>query len=131
VEISAERFFDNDTCPAAFAGLVQACALQVLENRFELVRTGCQVKQAVAARAVGLVDLVETVGQLFVTCFITKLTSVVKNGLRKRLPDFVAHRLTRKLARGFFEVAPEFVVTFVAPSESDDDHVWWEFSVGR
>ena len=104
---------------------------QVLENRFELVRTGRQVKKAVAARAVALVDLLETFGQLLVTSFIAKLTPVIKNRLRKRVPDFVAHRLTRKLARGFFEVAPEFVVTFVASSESYDDYAGWQFAVGR
>ena len=78
-----------------------------------------------------LVELLETFGQLLVTCFITKLAPVIKNRLRKRVPDFVAHRLTRKLACGFFEVTPEFVVTFVAPSESDDDHARWQFAVGR
>ena len=62
---------------------------------------------------------------------LTKLTAVIKDRLRKRVPDFVAQRLTRKFARGFFQVVPEFVVTFVAPGESDDYHVWWEFPVGR
>jgi hypothetical protein len=50
--------------------------------------------------------------------------------LRKRVPDFVAHRLTRKLACGFFEVPPEFIVTFVAPRKTDDNDIGWEFSVG-
>src|SRR5256886_14947327 len=130
-EISAERFFDYDACPASFAGLVQSRSFQVLENRFELVRTGRQVKETVAARAMALVELLETFGQPFITSFITKLALMIKNRLRKRVPDFVAHRLTRKLSRGFFEVVPEFVVTFVAPSESDDDHAGWQFAVGR
>src|SRR4029077_16367296 len=38
---------------------------------------------------------------------------------------------TRKLARGFFEVTPEIVVTFVASSESYDDYARWQFAVGR
>src|SRR4030095_4429327 len=98
-EITAKRFFDYDACPAAFACLVQACGFQVLENRLELARTGRQVKQAVAARAVALVDLLETFGQLLVTSFIAELAPVIKNRLRKRVPDFVADRLARKLAR--------------------------------
>jgi hypothetical protein len=76
-----------------------------------------------------LVELRETFGQLLVTSFITKLAPVIKNRLRKRVPDFVAHRLTRKLARGFFDITPEFVIAFVAPSESHDDHAGWEFAV--
>ena len=78
-----------------------------------------------------LVELLETFGQLLITCFITKLAPVIKNRLRKRVPDFVAHRLTRKFACGFFKVTPEFVVTFVAPSESRDDYAGWKFAVGR
>jgi hypothetical protein len=78
-----------------------------------------------------LVELLETLGQSLVTSFITKLAPVIKNRLCKRVPDFVAHRLTRKLSRGFFEVVPEVVVTFVASSESDDDYAGGEFAVGR
>ena len=107
------------------------CGFQVLENRFELVRTGRQIKETVAARAMAFVELLETFGQPLVTSFITKLAPVIKNRLRKRVPDFVAHRLTRKLARGFFDIAPEFVVTFVASSESYDDYARWQFAVGR
>ena len=77
------------------------------------------------------VELLETFGQPLVTSFITKLAAVIKNSLRKRVPDFVAHRLTRKLAHGFFEVAPKIVVTFVAPSESNDDDAGRQFAVGR
>src|SRR5262245_18918871 len=129
-EISAERYFNYDARPASFAGLVQACGFQVLEYRFELLRTGCEVKKAVAARAMTLVIFVKPFGQLLVTSFVTKLAPVIKNRLRKRLPDFVADRLARKLARGLFEVAPELVVTFVTPSESDDDYVGWQLSIG-
>src|SRR5437762_12854093 len=114
-EISAERFFDYDACPTSFAGLVQARGFQVLENRFELVRTGRQVKETVAASAMAFVEFLETFGQPLITSFITKLALVIKNRLRKRVPDFVAHRLTRKLARSFFDVASESVITFVAP----------------
>src|SRR5204863_7850358 len=130
-EITAERFFNYDACPASFAGLVQARGFQVLENRFELIRAGRQVKETVAARAMALVELLEAFGQLLITSFITKLAPVIKDRLRKRVPDLLAHRLTRKLACGFFEVTPEFVVTFVAPSESYDDHTRWQFAVGR
>ena len=56
---------------------------------------------------------------------------MIENGLRKRVPDFVAHRLTRKFARGFFDLAPEFVVTFVASGESDDRDGRRQFAIGR
>ena len=75
--------------------------------------------------------IVKTFGQLLVTSFITKLAPVIKNRLSKRVPDFVAHRLTRKFACGFFDLAPELVVTFVAPGESYDDDARWKFAVGR
>src|SRR4029077_9276514 len=77
------------------------------------------------------VELLETFDQALVTSFITKLAPVIKNRLRKRVPDLIAHRLTRKLACGFFDVAPEIVVTFVASSESYDDYAGWQFAVGR
>ena len=50
-EIGAERFFDYDARPASFAGLVQAGGFQILEDRFELVRPGRQIKKTIAARA--------------------------------------------------------------------------------
>jgi hypothetical protein len=78
-----------------------------------------------------LVDFVEAFGELLITSFISKLAAVIKNGLRKRVPDFVAHRLTRKLARGFFKVASEFIVTLVASRESHDDYTGWQLAVGR
>jgi hypothetical protein len=78
-----------------------------------------------------LVELLETFGQPLITSFITKLAPVIKNRLRRRVPDFVADRLTRKLARRFFEVTAEFVVTFVPPSESYDDCARWQFAIGR
>src|SRR5262245_1183275 len=78
-----------------------------------------------------LVELLEAFGQPLITSFITKLALVIKNRLRKCVPDFVAHRLTRKLARSFFEVAPESIITFVAPSESYDDYARRQFPVSR
>src|SRR5262245_52627546 len=96
IEISAEGFFDNYACPASLAGLVQACGLQILEDRFELLRACCQVEQAVAARAVAFVDLIKTFGQLRVASFIPKFAAVIEDRLRERVPDFVAHRLARK-----------------------------------
>ena len=55
---------------------------------------------------------------------------MIKNRLRKRLPNFIAHRLARKLARRVFKVAPEFVVTFLPASESNDSDGGRQFSIG-
>src|SRR6185369_10603474 len=79
VEIGAERFFDYDPCPASFAGLVQTCGFQVFKDRFELLGTGRKVEEAIAARAVGLVDLIKTFDQLLITSFTTKLAAVIKD----------------------------------------------------
>ena len=77
-----------------------------------------------------LVDLVETFNQGFVTRFVFELALVIKDRLRKVLPDFIAYALSRKLARSFFEIASEFVVCFWPASETDDLHGWGEFAVG-
>ncbi len=66
----------------------------------------------------------------FVTGFIAKLALVIENRLRKRVPDFVAHRLTRKFAGRFFEFAPEFSSLFrVERSRRCDSRA--EFAIGR
>src|ERR1041385_6843157 len=77
-----------------------------------------------------LIDLSKTFGQPFVTSFIAKFTAVIKNRLRKGFPDFIAHRLTGKLARRCFDITPKFDITLVAPGKSDDNHVRWQFAVG-
>ena len=104
------------------AGLIQAGCFQVLENRFELVRSSREIKKAIAACAIVFVDFIEAFGQALVTRLVVELALVIKNRLSKRLPNFVAHDLTGKLMRGFFKVAPEFLVTFLSASESDNCH---------
>lgn len=63
VQVRAKRFFDDDACPAPFAGLVQAGGFQVLENRLELIGSGGEIKKPVAAGAVVLIDFIEAFGQ--------------------------------------------------------------------
>ena len=87
-----------------------------------MVRTGRQVKETVVSRPMALVELLETFGQLLVTCFITKLAPVIKNRLRNRVPDFVALRLTRKLA--VIQRRDKFAMCEIARSTEDDDAAW-------
>src|SRR5439155_8182054 len=109
-KIRSERFFDDYAHPAAFACLIQASSFQVLENWFELVRACCKIKKAIAARAVSFIDFIEAFCQRLVAAFVAELALVKKKRLRKCLPNFVAHRLAGKLARRFFEIAPEFLI---------------------
>src|SRR5437870_10671909 len=90
-EIGSERFFDNYADPASLARFIQAGGFQVLENRFELIRSGRKIKKAIAAGAMVFVDFIQAFGQSFVTRFVFKLTPMIKNRLRKCLPDFVAN----------------------------------------
>ena len=76
------------------------------ENWFELVRAGCEIEKSVAPGPVVLVDFVEAFGQRFVARFIAELALVIKDRLREVFPDFIAHSLSRKFARSFFEIAP-------------------------
>src|SRR5262249_60414575 len=76
------------------------------------------------------IDLIKAFGQPLVTSFIAELALVIKNRLRKRVPDFIARRLAGKFSWGFFEVPPGFVVSFVSPGESDDDQIPVRLTVG-
>jgi hypothetical protein len=78
-----------------------------------------------------LIDFIESFGQGFVTSFVSELALVIKDRLRKVFPDFIPHALSRKLARGFFEIAPEFVVSFWPAGETDNLHSWWKVAIGR
>ena len=102
----------------------------MLQNRLELVGSRCKIKKPVAARAAFLVDFVETFGQLFVTGLVCELALMIEDRLRKHFPYFIAHRLARKFARGFFELAPELVVTFLSSREPDDRHRGWQVAIG-
>jgi len=76
------------------------------------------------------VDFIEPLGQRFVTSFVLELALVIKDRFRKVFPDFIAHGLPRKLARGFFEIAPEFVVSFWPAGETDNLHGGWQVAIG-
>jgi hypothetical protein len=62
--------------------------------------------------------------------FVTKFALVIEDGLRKRLPDFVAHGLARKFASRFFEFSPELLVIFFPPRKPDDCDSGWEIAIG-
>src|SRR6266571_4473592 len=130
-EIGSERLFDDYANPASFARVVQAGGFQVLENRFKLVWSGCKIEQAIAAGAVVFVDFIEAFCQALVTSFVAELALVIKNRVRKRLPNFDAHSLAGKLARGFFKITPEFFITFLAARESDNGHRGRQVTIGR
>jgi hypothetical protein len=51
--------------------------------------------------------------------------------LSEHLPNFVTDRLPGKLASGLFKIPPEFVITFVATSESDNRGTGGQLTVGR
>src|SRR4029077_3141428 len=89
-----------------------------------------KIKKPVAAGAVVLIDFLEALGQRLVTRFVPELALVIKDRLRKVLPDFVAHCLSRKLARRFFKIAPEFVVGFWPASEADNRHGRRKLAIG-
>ena len=55
---------------------------------------------------------------------------MIEDRLRKHFPDFIAHRLARKFARGFFELAPELVVTLLSSREPDDCHGGRQIAIG-
>src|SRR5215475_2582741 len=101
----------------------------MLENRLKLIGRSSKIKEAVAAGAVVLIDFIEAFGQRVVTGFVSELALVIKDRLRKVLPDFIADALPGKLARGLFEIVPEFIVCFWPASETDNHHGWRQ--VGR
>src|SRR4029450_1242383 len=78
-----------------------------------------------------LIDFIESFGQGFVTSFVSELALVIKDRLRKVFPNFITHTLSRELARGFFEIAPEFLVSFWPAGETDNLHSWWKVAIGR
>jgi hypothetical protein len=92
----------------------------VLENRFELIWSSCKIEKAIAAGSGVFVDFIQAFGQAFVTGLVVELAPMIKNRLSKRLPNLVTNRLPGKLARGLFKIPPEFVIAFVATSESDN-----------
>ncbi len=102
----------------------------MLEDRFKLVWSDGKIKKAIAAGAVVFVGLIKAFGQAFVTRLVVEVALVVKNRLSKRLPNLVAHGLARKFARGFFKIAPEFVITFLAASESDNCYRRRQITIG-
>src|SRR5438477_12964495 len=103
----------------------------MLENRLELIGSSGKIKKAVATGAVVFVDFIEAFGQRLVARFVFELALMVKNRLRKVFPDFIAHGLSRKIARGLFEIAPELVVSFWPAGEADDLHSWRKVAIGR
>src|SRR2546429_7552530 len=102
----------------------------MLENRLELIGRRRKIKKAVAAGAVVFINFIKTFSQRFVTGFVFELALMVKDRLRKVFPDFIAHGLSRKIARGFFEIAPEFVVSFWPASEADNLDGWRGIAIG-
>jgi hypothetical protein len=77
------------------------------------------------------VDFIEAFRQPLVTRFVAELALVIKDRLCRRLPDFIAHSLARKLAGGFFEITPEFLITFFTACESDNGHGGRQVAIGR
>jgi hypothetical protein len=45
---------------------------------------------------------------------------MIKNGLGKAVPDLIAHRLPRKLARRLLLLLAKFLVRLLAPGETDN-----------
>ena len=103
----------------------------MLQNRLELVGSRREIKKAVAAGAGFVVDFVETFRQRLVAGLVSELALMIEDRLRKRLPDFIAHSLARKLASRFFQFTPELVVSFFSTREPDDCHRWREITIGR
>jgi len=103
----------------------------VLEDRFELIWSSCKIEKAIAAGAVVFIDFIQAFGQAFVTGLVVELALMINNRLSKRLPNFVTDRLPGKLARSLFKILPEFVITFVATSESDNRDTGGQLTVGR
>ena len=55
---------------------------------------------------------------------------MIEDRLCKHFPDFIADRLARKFARGFFKLAPELVVTLLSSREADDCHGGRQIAIG-
>src|SRR2546423_3640328 len=89
------------------------------------------VKQSIAPRAVVLVNFIQAFSQTLIAGRVAKLALVIRNGLRKGIPDFIAHGLARKFPRGLFEIASEFFVSFLPSSKADDCHRRRQVAVGR
>src|SRR6266480_2552174 len=103
----------------------------MLENRLELIGSSGKIKEAVAAGTMVFVDFIEAFSQCLVTRFVFELALMIKNRLRKVFPDFIAYRLSRKVARGLLKIAPEFFIAFFAASKADDFHSWRQVAIGR
>jgi len=56
---------------------------------------------------------------------------MIKNRLRKRFPDFVAHWLAGKLASHGFKLTPESIIAFLPSRETDDCHRGREVAISR
>ena len=94
----------------------------MLQNGFELIGRCGEIEQAVAARPALLIDFIKARGQSPVTCRIVEVALMIKDRLRKGVPDFVAHTLARKLADGLLQIAPEFLVAFLSTRKANNDY---------
>ena len=78
-QIAPERLLDDYARPTSFARLVQPGSLEMFEDRFELIRRDCEIKEPVAARPPFLVDLVESCCQTFEAGLITEVALMVED----------------------------------------------------
>ena len=128
-EIGAEWFLQNDARPASFASLVQSGFLQILHDRFELIRRSREVEKAIAARPALLVEPVEALREFLVTGFVAKLALMIEERLGKAVPDFVAHRLPGKFAGRFLHFLAKFLIALRTAGETHHRHRRGEFAV--
>ena len=129
-QIRPERLFNYDSGPAVLLRLVQAGGLEIFQDRFELIWSDGKIEKAVAARSAFLVDLIQALGQTFVSGLVLEFALMIKNRLRERVPDFVAHALARELSCRLFHFLSELVVAFLATGETDHRNSGREFSIG-
>jgi len=57
------RLFHDYSCPASFAGLIQASSFQVLKNRIELIGSSGEIKDGCRGWPWFLIDFIEAFGQ--------------------------------------------------------------------
>ena len=129
-QVCAERFLNDDARPTTFRRFVQSGRFQVFQDRLELLRRGREIEQPITARAAFLVGLLESFRERLVAFLVVELALMIKKRLGKRLPNFVPHRLTRKLFRCLGEIVAKLIIFFGPASETDDRNRWWKLTRG-
>ena len=130
-EVSSEWFFDDDARPPASWRLMQTRGLQMLKDRFELIRCDRQIEETVSARPAFLLDLPQALTEGSITLGVSKFALVIGNRFGEAIPQFVAHILSRMFARRFSQLSTKGLIRLLAPGHPDNGYFRRQFPIGR